>query len=409
MARGERKLAGAAWLRDPVLRDLLLALEPERARIVGGAVRNALMGRPVTDIDIATTWRPEEVMARARAMGFSVHPVGLAHGSVVVAKDNRAFEVTTLRRDIETDGRHAVVAYTADWAADARRRDFTINALYADIDGRVHDPVGGLADLEARRVRFIGDPYQRIREDYLRILRFFRFFAQYARGKADAPALAAIEKSRVGLAWISRERIGAELRKLMVAPRALDAVELMLQTGVIHHLLGEHCRHDLTALRRMVEDDAAHDLAADWLLRLAALCGAARELKESLRLSREEARRIGEADKLARQDPPREEGGWKALAWRHGREVARDAARLMHARAALDDAAFTAVLALLADFAPPAFLLRGSDVLALGIEPGEEVGRLLRAAEERWVAQGFQPPDRDGQLALLRAIMGETA
>ena len=409
MAGSERTLAGAAWLQDPVLRDLLLALDPDQARIVGGAVRNALLGRAVTDIDIATTWRPEEVMARARAMGFSVHPVGLAHGSVVVAKDNRAFEVTTLRRDIETDGRHAVVAHITDWAEDARRRDFTINALYADIEGRIHDPVGGLADIEQRRVRFIGDPFQRIREDYLRILRFFRFFAQYAEGAADARALAAIEKLRVGLAWISKERIGAELRKLMVAPRALDAVELMLQTGVMHHLLSERCRHELTALRRMVEDDAAHDLAADWLLRLAALCGAARELKESLRLSRDAARRIGEVEALAREGPPATTEDWKALAWRHGKEVALDAARLMHARAVLDDAAFAKVLALLADFAPPAFLLRGSDVVALGIKPGEEVGRLLRAAEERWVAQGFQPPDRDGQLALLRAIMGETA
>ena len=234
-----------AWLREGPLPRLLDVLDRdgEEARVVGGAVRNALLGEPVGDIDVATTAVPEEVMRRAEAAGFKPVPTGIEHGTVTVVIDGTPFEVTTLREDVETFGRHARVAFGRDWRRDAERRDFTMNALYAARDGTIHDHVGGLADLEERRVRFIGDPARRIAEDYLRILRFFRFHAAYGHGgQPDADGLAACIAARAGLETLSRERVRMEMLKLLVAPHAVPALAAMSGGGPAGERCSAACR-----------------------------------------------------------------------------------------------------------------------------------------------------------------------
>ncbi len=216
--------ADAAWLNSPALAKVFAAFAKSAAelRVVGGATRNALLGRPISDIDLATPALPEVVTEIATKAGLAVHPTGIEHGTVTVVADGVAFEVTTLRRDVETDGRRAVVAFTDDWREDAMRRDFTINAIYVAPDGTIYDPVGGLADLKDQRVRFIGDANDRIREDYLRILRFFRFTAQYGQGRPDPDGFAACTALKAGLTQLSSERVGAEIMKLLDAPRAAE-------------------------------------------------------------------------------------------------------------------------------------------------------------------------------------------
>ncbi len=399
------RLAGAGWLLDPALRRLFDALGRDDARVVGGAVRNALIGLPVQDVDIATRLPPEEVMRRARAAGFSVHPVGIDHGSVLVARGGRTYEVTTLRRDVETDGRHARVAFTDDWEADARRRDFTMNALYADAEGNVYDPLGGLPDARARRVRFIGDARRRIREDFLRILRFFRFWAQYADGDPDPEALDAISELRDGLSRISRERIREEMRRLLTAPRAVEAMLHMANAGVLDHVVPGNCRRDFEALARMATDDDRHALPPDWLLRIAAFCGPQPELKDALRLSRREAGRLEKLRRIGRlPDSGRE---WRALAWRESVEAARDIARHAHAAGRIDDRAFAEALAALRDWTPPVFPLTGKDAIAAGVAPGPAVGQILRRVQDRWIAGDFRPASREELLALLKRIVEE--
>ncbi|TGN45943.1 CCA tRNA nucleotidyltransferase, partial [Paracoccus liaowanqingii] len=254
-------------LQDQGLRRVLDALQAQGdgAWLVGGVVRNALLGEPLDDIDIATDATPDRVQALASAAGLRAVPTGIDHGTVTLVADGRGFEVTTFRRDVETDGRHATVAFSTDLAEDAARRDFTMNALYADASGQVIDPVGGLPDLVARHLRFVGDPNARIAEDYLRILRFFRFFARYGR-QADPAAVAACAAHRDGLARIARERIGAETKKLLAAPDPGPAVALMAQTGVLDLVLPGA---DPAALDALL---AAEPAPGGWLRRLAALC-----------------------------------------------------------------------------------------------------------------------------------------
>ena len=400
-----QRLTGAGWLLDPALRRLFDALGENNARIVGGAVRNALIGLPVQDVDIATRLPPEEVLHRARAAGVSVHPVGIAHGSVLVTHGGRAYEVTTLRRDVETDGRHARVAFTDDWEADARRRDFTMNALYADARGNVFDPLGGLPDVHARRIRFIGDARRRIREDFLRILRFFRFWAQYAREDPDPEALKAVSELREGLSRISRERIREEMRRLLTAPRAVEAMLHMARTGVLDHVVPENCRRDFEALARMATDDARTRLSPDWLLRLAAFCTPLPELKDAFRLSRKEAARLELLRTLT--DLPSDTRGWRVLAWRHSTDTARDIARHAHATGRLGDEGFTMALDALRDWTPPTFPLTGKDAIAVGVAPGPAVGQILRRVQEEWIAGDFRPATREELLALLKRMLEE--
>ena len=363
-----------ALMDDPGLRAVLGALASVRALVVGGAVRNALLGEPVEDIDLATDARPERVIALAEAAGLKAVPTGIAHGTVTLVADGRGFEVTTFRRDVETDGRRAVVAFSDRLEEDAARRDFTINALYAGADGAVIDPVGGLPDLAARRLRFVGDADRRIAEDYLRILRFFRFHARYGRpGGADPAALDACARGAAGLARISRERIGAELRKLLDAPDPREAVRLMDETGVLAVILPGA---DPARLARMVVAEPDFPPAAPrWPVRLAALGGA--EAAERLRLSRHEARA---------QEELRFAGSLGEAAWRFGQARAGELALLRAADGALPAGWRDRIAAAEGQRLP----VTAADLA--GRLTGAALGRGLKAAEAAWIASDFAMP-----------------
>lgn len=364
----------AALMDDPGLRAVLGALAPVRALVVGGAVRNALLGEPVEDIDLATDARPERVIALAEAAGLKAVPTGIAHGTVTLVADGRGFEVTTFRRDVETDGRRAVVAFSDRLEEDAARRDFTINALYAGADGAVIDPVGGLPDLAARRLRFVGDADRRIAEDYLRILRFFRFHARYGRpGGADPAALDACARGAAGLARISRERIGAELRKLLDAPDPRESVRLMDETGVLAVILPGA---DPTRLARLVAAEPDFPPPSPrWPVRLAALGGA--EAAERLRLSRHEARA---------QEELRFTGSLGEAAWRFGPARAGELALLRAADGALPAGWRDRIAAAEGQRLP----VTAADLA--GRLTGAALGRGLKAAEAAWIESGFALP-----------------
>ena len=388
-------LAGADWLVRSDTQAVLGALSAagHDARVVGGAVRNALLGEPVIDIDIATTATPEQVTAAALAAGLGAVPTGLAHGTVTVIADSVPFEVTTLREDVETFGRHARVSFTADWAADASRRDFTINALYCDRDGRVSDPLGGLDDLAARRIRFIGDARERIREDALRILRFFRFNARYGRDAPDADGLAACAAERALLAQLSAERVRAELLKLLAAPGAGPAIAVMFAHGFIVDVLGRAPRIGL--FERLVTLDAAAQRPPDPLLRLSVLTAAVDEdrdhLASRLRLSRAERDDIVIVDprllRLATLDAAGQHRALYAVGavrWRRLTMAGATTAGTAEDRAAWD------TLHTLADhWQVPRFPLGGRDAVALGLAPGPQIGSLLADLEADWIAEDF--------------------
>lgn len=360
----------APVLADAALRRVLAALTArgDRALLVGGAVRNALLGQPIDDVDIATDATPDRVIALAAAAGLRAVPTGIDHGTITVVAEGRGFEVTTFRRDVETDGRHAVVAFSTDLAEDAARRDFTMNALYADPDGTVIDPMGGLPDLAARRLRFVGDPDARIAEDYLRILRFFRFFARYGR-EADPEAVTACAAGREGLTRIARERIGAELHKLLAAPDPGPAVALMARTGVLEVLLPGARPDRLAALL------AAEPAPGGWLRRLAALCPA----PPDLRLSRADQRHLTTL---------RRARGWslEEAGFRMGAALATDHALLAAAEGQPLPADWQARIARVAAAPLP--------VTAADLAPleGAALGRALKAAEAAWIASGLTLP-----------------
>jgi len=393
-------IAGAAWLDDPAIRQIIAALDPagdgQYLRAVGGAVRNTLLGRPITDIDLATPLTPEEVALRAEATGLAVHPTGLAHGTLTVVAGGRSFEVTTLRRDIETDGRHAVVAYTTDWRTDASRRDFTINALYASPNGAVFDYFGGLADLEAHRVRFIGSAEERIREDYLRILRFFRFTAEYGRGMPDAAGLEACAKLKDGLARISAERIGAETMKLVVAPCAGEIAQAMQEKSILEMVLGSGTQ--AAKLTRLQEIESANGLASSPVARLAALLpssatpGAAKDVAHRLRLSNAMADTLGAALLPSpAYDPVTPERTARQWLYHQGAETYCNGARVAWAASSAEtnDASRRQRLLLPERWTAPALPVRGADILALGVSPGEKIGRILGDFEALWAEADF--------------------
>ncbi len=389
-------LAGAEWLTRPETQRLLEALEKDgiAAHVVGGAVRNALLGEPVKDIDIATTAQPEEVTRLATAAGLKAVPTGLEHGTVTVVVEHIPYEVTTLRRDIETFGRHARVAYTTDWAEDARRRDFTINALYCDAAGTVHDPLGVYSDLEKRRVRFIGDAHDRIREDYLRILRFFRFTAEYTNGDPDPVGIAASSELKDGLDKLSGERVRVEVLRLLQAPGAVRALDAMAKANILTCVLGDAA--DPSLLHRMAAIEDALDLSPDPLLRLGVLTllrpGGALSLRDRLRLSNSEYERLA---RLALSDPAFDpqspETAAQAFLYRHGAEAFRDGVLLAWARSndAPDNEARRSRATLAERWTPPELPIRGADVLELGVKPGPDVGRIVSAFEDWWISAGF--------------------
>lgn len=398
------------WIAARETRDVMRALSDAggMARFVGGCVRNALLGEAVTDVDIATTLRPEQVVDAVERAGLRAVPTGLEHGTVTVVARGRPFEVTTLRRDVETFGRHARVAYTDDWLEDASRRDFTMNALYAEPDGTVVDPLGGLADLEARRVRFVGDPDRRITEDYLRILRFFRFHARYGEGAPDAEGLAACTRHADGLRHISAERIGQEVLKLLSAPEPGGAVRAMARAGVLNIVLGADCGIDV--LERTVRIEAALRFNPGPLRRLAALTGGCvGHLKDALRLSNRQAEHLGATSELmVRIQPQMSDTDVREAIYRNGRAVWRDA--VVAAWAISGNAPADPGWRRLAGFCawePPAFPLSGRDLLEAGFPAGPELGRLLTALEREWLASDCES-DRDTLLARAAEI-GVTA
>ena len=381
------------------LGEVLRALngEGEETRLVGGAVRDLILGETRGDFDLATTALPVVTIARARAAGFGVAPTGIAHGTVTVIVEGKPFEVTTLREDVETDGRHAKVLFGRDFRLDALRRDFTINALSLDGEGRLYDYAGGLADLEARRVRFIGDARQRIREDFLRILRFFRFSARYAMGALDADGFAASIAERDGLMGLSRERVRAELLKLLAAPRAGEVVTLVCEAGLLTRLIAGAA--DPARLRRLIAIEAARGEAADPLPRLAALCLIIREdaerLRDRLRLSNAEYERLASvalsAESLHGSLAPPSLGDLRILLFERGRQGARDAISLAHvdSGAAADDARFGFAYRFVGDTPPPELPFSGADIVARGVGPGKRVGVVLKALQANWIRAGF--------------------
>ncbi|MEW6255088.1 MAG: CCA tRNA nucleotidyltransferase [Pseudomonadota bacterium] len=372
----------------------------EETRVVGGAVRNALLGLAVTEVDLATTALPEETVRRAHAAGFKPVPTGIAHGTVTIVVDGTPFEVTTLREDVETDGRHAVVRFGRDWQRDAARRDFTINALYATRAGEVIDLVGGLPDLEARHVRFIGDPEQRIREDYLRILRLFRFHAAYGRGDVDAPALIASIRCRAGLAGLSRERVGAELMKLMTAERVAPVVRVMSDAGLLVPLLGGVPA--LGTLERLVDLEREVGRPPDGVLRLAALAVRVREdadrLRDRLRLSNETHRRLLNAA-LSDVRLPLSPRALRRLLYEAGPADAID--RVLVAAARTPNGLFRCALVEVLDgvkgFVAPDCPVRAQHFQDLGMVPGPQLGAALAHAKRAWIAADFPAGEATAQ------------
>lgn len=397
----------ADWLKDKHLRRLLEALssDGEDARIAGGAVRNALIGEPVADIDVATTTLPDETMRRAKAAGFKAVPTGIDHGTITVVAAGKGYEVTTLRADVETDGRHAKVRFGRDWKADAERRDFTINALYAKADGTVIDLVGGIADIASRQLRFIGDAEKRIREDYLRILRFFRFFAWYGAGRPDADGLKACARLKEGLDRLSAERVWTELKKLLSAPDPSRALLWMRQAGVLTRVLPESEKWGIDAIHGLVAAERDLGWSGQALLRLEAIVppDAARMkiLAERLRLSTDEGNRLQRWALAPVVDAKMTEGMLARTLYLGDRQAITDRLRLSlasaRARVATDDTALTdaggyaRLLGFAEKWEKPVFPVKGADISALGVPPGPKFGTLLKNLEAEWVNKGFQP------------------
>ena len=386
------------WMKERGVAKILAALGPGNARFVGGAVRDSLLGRAFAEIDIATPLPPDEVMKHLGDAGVPTVPTGLAHGTVTAVLPDRHVEITTLRRDVATDGRHAVVERTGDWDEDARRRDFTMNALYLDPDGTLYDPVGGKADLEAGRVRFVGDPATRIDEDVLRLLRFYRFVAHYGRGEVDRAARAACRSRVDALPTLSAERVQAELLKLLLAPDPVPAVTLMGEDGVLAAILPEAKRID--RLKRLV----AIEPDPDAIRRLAALVAGDRAgvaaMADRLRLSNQAKARL---DAIAAPRFPIDLGGserrQRRALYHLGRDTYRDLVLLS------GDAPRAPALAEAAkNYVQPALPVKGGDVAALGVPEGPEIGRALAALERWWEEEDFAA-NRDACLAELRKLV----
>ena len=394
-------LESASWLKTQPVQHLLNVLEAGggEARVAGGAVRNALLGEPIADIDIATTLTPDRVTALAEAAGMSVHPTGLAHGTVTVVihdeDGTHPFEVTTLRVDVETDGRHAKVAYTDDWAADAARRDFTINALYCDKDGNLFDTVGGLEDIAGPVVRFAGDARARIKEDYLRILRYFRFHARYANGEMEQEALEACIALKDNLGSLSGERVRAELLKLFETVGAVATVRTMVETGILQAAFDVDARVDVLA--RMADIDAANGLLPDGELRLAALADPATVSFDRLRLSNEQLFRLQALADTGGLAPILGTHERHVMLYRLGPDRYRDGVRYRWALAGGDanSEEWLDMLGLAERWRVPVFPVQGKDLIELGMDPGPAMGEALDRLEEWWIEADFEPNKRE--------------
>jgi poly(A) polymerase len=392
------KLPAADWQCREGMATLLDALDAAggRTRYVGGCVRDTILGLPVADVDLATRLKPEEVISRLRRARIRSVPTGIAHGTVTAILGGAPIEITTLRRDVSTDGRRATVAYTDDWKEDAARRDFTINALSADpATGEVHDYFGGAADLDEGRVRFIGEPLRRIAEDHLRILRFFRFHARFGRSAPDAEGLDACTARANDLMALSRERIADELLKLLALPAPAPTIALMIGRGILRPVLPEIGEGAGTRLARLVAREEEAQVEGDPIRRLAALLPpdpeTAAAVAARLRLSKRQAKRLASA---AQPD----EGEPGMLAYRIGRDEAVD--RILLGEGPAEDAAR------LAAWERPALLVRGGDLIALGLEPGPAVARCFQEVQRKWAEAGF-PPEEEAQRAIAREAVDQ--
>lgn len=386
---GASTLPDAEWRHWPGMDKLLAALGAPagETRFVGGCVRDALLDLPVSDVDLATRLTPDAVIARLGKARIKAVPTGIAHGTVTAVIHGQPIQVTTLRRDLETDGRHAVVDFTDDWREDAARRDFTINALSAEQgSGEIHDYFGGLADIEARRVRFIGDPLERIAEDHLRILRFFRFHARFGAGEPDAAGTDACAARANDLMALSRERIADELLKLLALPDPAPTVTLMIERNILKPVLPEIVSAD--RLTRLIEREQTAGQPPQAIRRLAALLPddeqAAGGIAARLRLSNAYRARLVAALGAAPADP--REG-----AYRLGSTGAID-------RLLLRDGSIETIRDLAA-WTPPRLPLKGGAIVARGIEKGPDVARLMQAVEARWIAEGFPEKPRVDEIA----------
>jgi poly(A) polymerase len=404
------QLGDAPWLKHGEVARLLalLSRDGEEARVVGGAVRNTLLHLPVDEIDVATTALPDEVARRVEAAGWKAIPTGIEHGTITVVIDGKPFEVTTLRRDVETYGRKAKVSFGRDWTEDAQRRDFTINGLSASADGTIYDYAGGIADIAARRVRFIGDPQKRIAEDYLRILRFFRFHARYGEGAPDAAGLHACILARAGLEMLSRERVRMELLKLLLAPHATPALAVMAETGLLGAVLGGVPL--LASFENMAKVEAAAGIAADAVRRLGALAVFLKEdaerLAQRLRLSNAEAERLIALEQWWRVSPAGGDQAGRAHLYHLGPQAFADRVLLAWSRsdAGAANGAWRELASLPRRWTAPDFPLKAADFIRRGIAAGPALGAALRSAEEAWVAADF-PADR----IAIEAIADRTA
>lgn len=386
------------WMTSPATQRLLRVLQDyqdaqrKTALFVGGCVRNAVLGRPVSDIDIATLWTPEEVMQRLKEAGIRAIPTGIDHGTITALIDQQHFEITTLRRDVATDGRRAVVAFTTDWAEDAARRDFTMNTLLADGQGHIYDSCGqGLNDARAGRVIFVGDPAARIAEDYLRILRFFRFHALYGTGPADSAALEACRASVPGMEKLSRERITQEMLKILAVENPAPTLALMFAHNVALFLRGQAYDEDYFAGFCALQQQSEQ---VDIIARLAALCGFDAQLPAAhLALSQAQLKFIRTLSALVKENETLTAPQVRDLVYLHGASLTTQLVLWTLARqhADIKNAEAATLLHTAQTFSPPKFPLTGDDVMKLGIKPGVLLGQLLSDVETWWRAQDFAP------------------
>ncbi|MCI4589662.1 CCA tRNA nucleotidyltransferase [Sphingobium sp. BYY-5] len=387
-------LPDADWRHRPGLNSLLAALDAAqgKARFVGGAVRDGLLGLPVNDLDIATSLDPHDVVDRLKAAGIKAVPTGIDHGTITAVLPHGPVEITTLRRDVNTDGRRATIAYTDDWREDAARRDFTINALYADpLTGEISDYFGGLADLEAHRLRFIGDASARIAEDHLRILRYFRFLARYGDNELDSKAYDACVTAANSLMALSRERIADEMLKLLGVAAPVHALRLMIEGGILLPVLPEVAMDGIDRVERLITREAESGIAPSALRRFAALLPSdpllADQVGARLKLSKKARKRLVVAlESGVEGEPPR------ALAYRVGMEGTVD-------RLLLDSAQPISMLAPLDGWTPPVLPISGGALIARGLEPGPDVAKALQDVEKLWVAEDFPDAARVAELA----------
>ncbi|MBD9453676.1 CCA tRNA nucleotidyltransferase [Rhizobium sp. RHZ02] len=413
-------LGNEAWFKDPALTRVFALLNSDgEGRVVGGAVRNSLMRLPVSDIDVATTLTPEQVIERAVAAGIKAVPTGVAHGTVTLVIDGKPFEVTTLRADVETDGRRAKVAFGSDWRTDAERRDLTINALYVDAKGDVIDLVGGLADIEKRNIRFIGDAATRVAEDYLRILRFFRFFAYYGSGRPDADGLRACASARAKLKTLSAERVWSELRKLLSAEDPGRALLWMRQVGVLSEILPETEKWGIDTIPTLIGTEQALAWKPDPLLRLAAIippdADRLEKMAARLKLANAEAAWFKAWAKAPVINDELSSAALSRLLFRHGADGINTRLKLALATARgkaegdTQEMARSARLGKLLELADnwkkPQFPINGGDVMAAGVPAGKQVGETLSVLENAWIEENFIP-DRAALLARLKDLVG---